>query len=109
MNNLKYCDTCGDIVSLTDGGYCTSCGKHADNMPPKPNNDLDNKQTSEEKIKGGKFKVQEQKYMEFNGNMFPEGTTAPQYIICNNEYRFSSTGLSEAQARLICEQLNQKV
>lgn len=29
----KYCDRCEHIVRLTEDGYCTGCGKHADNMP----------------------------------------------------------------------------
>lgn len=28
----KYCDEDDRIVKLTEDGYCTICGKHADNM-----------------------------------------------------------------------------
>ena len=32
----KYCDHCEHIVRLTEDGYCTECGKHADNMHRNP-------------------------------------------------------------------------
>jgi len=32
MMNQKYCKNCEEIVYLTEDGYCTSCGNHADNI-----------------------------------------------------------------------------
>lgn len=40
-SNVKYCDDCGRMATLTEDGYCYTCGKHADNMPEQysyPNN-----------------------------------------------------------------------
>lgn len=28
----KFCDSCLQVVDLTEDGYCKLCGKHADNM-----------------------------------------------------------------------------
>ena len=31
-----YCDDCEALVKLTEDGYCSVCGKHADNIHKNP-------------------------------------------------------------------------